>query len=643
MYEVSFLSALIAGGVFGLAVYCGVSAAAAWRRRNAASSTGFAKRGTAAARALLAGAAVLAILGLIARETVPRDGRLRAEDVFAVRATQDMRLSYLTDELEIEAGEILARFEAPESEAAINALRIQRDVLQAERDALKALPVELDPELIRRHQRHIVDLRQYQDSMNQLVPALQTLRRLQLEDRLEKEEKIRAVELAIARRRDEMAQERAKLAYIGDVDKATQSLVQRKAAASIRASKSASDRRICEAQMHKLQSELNLLEKQCKLLQAERDEYDTLLTRQRRELMKKVERTREALQIARQQEKTGAKQLERDYRRACRQRALALAKMTHQIEKNEAELSALQRTLTIHAPFSGKVLYRSAAPKMEYDEAPLLVLGTEAGIVARVRVPASEAAALQESAEAILETKEAAVERRFSGRIRHVQPMPHEENYVVAELLCQPPNESIQELGQKEPVPVRLRWRPPIHTQPLLVGAGTFALMATAVGVWSYRRKRAVIAQTESSRPTVQPEATEAPAIPLAEAAETGHDGVILRTLGQQLRRSVIDGENVPADVVSAIEWALDRHHTRAVRLIGKGLHDGDRGAVVDRAREIWHRQPQDTAAETGTADHARRTQRILRVLLPELAAEDADRMTGEPETADLHASGGFA
>jgi hypothetical protein len=58
-------------------------------------------------------------------------------------------------------------------------------------------------------------------------------------------------------------------------------------------------------------------------------------------------------------------------------------------------------------------------------------------------------------------------------------------------------------------------------------------------------------------------------------STEFGTDGTMLHTLGSQLREMIARRE-LDEPLISAAEWALERHRGRAVRLLRQGLGDGD-------------------------------------------------------------------
>ena len=82
-----------------------------------------------------------------------------------------------------------------------------------------------------------------------------------------------------------------------------------------------------------------------------------------------------------------------------------------------------------------------------------------------------------------MELVDPAVEPYFGGTFLNARPMPHKPDYVVAELACQPPEETIRELMKGEKIVATLRWRPPLTTLlPFRIGA---VLALTGMAGWA--------------------------------------------------------------------------------------------------------------------------------------------------------------
>jgi hypothetical protein len=91
----------------------------------------------------------------------------------------------------------------------------------------------------------------------------------------------------------------------------------------------------------------------------------------------------------------------------------------------------------------------------------------------------------------------------------------------------------------------------------------------------------------------------------------------ILQTLAYRLRESVVY-DNLDAALLVAIEWNLDRHHTRAVAVLNEVLQED--AEFLEHAQRMRYKLA--TAATSSTDVQAQcllRFERILRVVHPQL------------------------
>src|SRR5215212_2386039 len=100
-----------ASGLVGLLAYCVAHVVQVWRKRNKRpDSPGGARPGRKLAWVcLLTGMALTPAAGLL-RELTRTDGQLSGEDLFVVRASDDMAVEWLREGDAVVAGDPLARF-----------------------------------------------------------------------------------------------------------------------------------------------------------------------------------------------------------------------------------------------------------------------------------------------------------------------------------------------------------------------------------------------------------------------------------------------------------------------------------------------------------------------------------------------------
>ena len=92
---------------------------------------------------------------------------------------------------------------------------------------------------------------------------------------------------------------------------------------------------------------------------------------------------------------------------------------------------------------------------------------------------------------------------------------------------------------------------------------------------------------------------------------ESGSISALHELLGERLREVVLRDE-VDTDLLSAVEWALDRHHVRAVRQIRVGL---GRDAQLEQRVNQLHQEAESAVVLGNGSQRANNRERVLRVL----------------------------
>ena len=173
----------------------------------------------------------------------------------------------------------------------------------------------------------------------------------------------------------------------------------------------------------------------------------------------------------RTEEQTVKVQLAADLSRAERQNEEQLQEIEYQIQQCDAQLSGLEHTLTIKAPFSGHLVYRNPSPSTALTDNPLLVLAPAKGLRLRIRLASLEANALEKAGPVILEMVWQDVQRRFLGYLIGRCELNHDPGFVMGELACNPPAEAVRDLGSNKTVKAQLLWSPaPLQSSPLQSG-----------------------------------------------------------------------------------------------------------------------------------------------------------------------------
>ncbi|MGI6414310.1 MAG: HlyD family efflux transporter periplasmic adaptor subunit [Thermoguttaceae bacterium] len=632
MYDPAVLRYALVSGLIGVAAFCASYAAYVWRRRNAALAGRRASPVETCRRwsALLLAAGGLAIgLAVAVRELDRPAGVLSGDGLFAVRVPEgEFRLAYLLPGETAEEGDLLARLESAAGEAKARELNLRCRRLERERDALALEIPQLDPELVRSHQNAISSRQQLRSSVDQLLPDHESAVRQATLERLARLEKSAELDVDIAwytgelnrrvRRREYVRRELDRLRPLVDQNAVTETEFDR-----------------LRQEADDLDGEIDNLGRRAEGLQAEKaqiarslQQLGALAEEQQATLRGELERARSDQAQAEVESRRLAEQLAEDLARATELRKRQLAQLDLKIEETRAELSGVEQSLVVRAPFPGTVVYRDPSPRSAEQQQPVLVLGRETGFRIRARIPLAQVAALKEAGQIRLELVEPAVEPYFGGRFLRARPMPHKPGYAVAELVCNPSREVVKELLDGEKVVAKLLWRPPLVTLlPFRIGGATSLLglagWVAATLLALLRKPRAgrrkhnghgaaphmFRSHPAPARDQTAPRRADSP-LPSVAQLESGAVSAMLEMLGGRLREAVI-GDQLDDDLLSAVEWALDRHQVRAVRQIRAGL--GCDSELEQRVAELGEKAGASPGGN-GHASRAKQCQRALRI-----------------------------
>jgi hypothetical protein len=638
-------------GLIGFAVFSGSYALFVWRRRRAAC------RRTAGSRSsVLLGrcSKVVLAVGLLAmgitaavRETVRPAGLLEGDGLHTVRSRDGFQLAYLCKSGAVAAGQVLARFEAPERLAQIQQLQLRLEGLEAERGVLELQPLDLDPELIRRYQNLVQDRRQLRASLDQLLPACSGIIRERIRERSLRQEEITELVNQLDQCRQELAQALAEeQQHRRTLDRMRQ-LARSQAVSTETLELQQTKTDVAQAEVSKLREQFDALTREREHVEAGLRQLDAVAAEQIEVFKKEIQKVGGQSAELDAAEAPLAKKLDEDAERANRLRQQKIQKLKLETRECRAKLGGTQGTLVVSAPTAGRVLYRNASPNSAPTDDPLLVLGPEEGCRLRLRLPSSQIAALRSAGTVKLDLMEPKderglvkrhfVERRFTGRFRTSHELPNDSGYAVAVLDCQPPAEVLPLLANDEVQSARLMWRAPLVTLlPFQASA-----LAVVVGLLGLAVSRFVRVRGSGSEPVSGgghnpsdsidspaphfEQASRFGAVPFpaehTEEVELGAVGIMLRLLGDRFRLMFISGKLDPA-LVATVEWALDRHQDRATRILAEQLPEsrqlvaGLESLVGNGRRRLKQNGNGRRHAELQIRD---RLLRILRVLVPEL------------------------
>jgi hypothetical protein len=629
-------------GLIGFAAFCGSYAFQMWRRRNAS----IRNKGPSAfrdrLRVLFSLGMVLgglgALLSLAVREVVRPVGLLEGNELVTVRARDDFDLVDAHKGPLVEQGEVLARFQNPEHATEVDQLRLRRSRLVAEQRGLELSPLEPDAELVRLLQNAITQRRQLQGSLDLLEPERHAALRAAAENSLSRKDQLARLEGELARLQGEQEKARNQQGYDRLKRQRLQVLAGRGATSveEIEAQRKATTGRGIE--IVNLEKQIDCLGKEQEQLEESIGAYKTLATGQARDLGLAIQKDREELAQVLQQEKELSAKHARDLERAKQLRAEEIRQIELRVRECDTMLAGLRERVVVHAPFAGRIWYRAPSPQSIHQEGPLLVLGPEHGAVLTVRIPRSQLDSLERSGDVMLRLVDAEFQHRFQGRFHRARLLPHEPDHAVAELHCVPPPEAVLDFVEGRPVRCELLWRPPIWSLwPFPLSVVVAGLSAVGwLACWRRGREEAPRSCSPLQRPGVNGAAPRKADVPAALPAlpmptpggvevEYGSNGALLRMLGGRLREVILRREEDPA-VLGAVEWALDRHQARAVRVLADALNEEEslRDHVLAWYQQLDPEEPiNGNGNGNGNAGHPpysfHRLHAILRVIVPEL------------------------
>ena len=592
---------MLVGGIAGLGVYCASHAMQVWRARNSAAPAAAAPSGPAKLRRTIRRACTIVITlgllllaaGYISSAAVQRRGVLVGHGLFTPRLPQGLEVAELTVRDVVRPGEVVARFCSPTREAEIASLKLRREMLAADRRAALAAPLELDPDVVRRVQDLATERRHLEYSHDQFAPARDLVVREQLRDRLTKQAQVRNLETDLDRLRREQEQAAARLRLRQEQLARAEKVSTTKAAPGQELAERKTELEFQAAEVAKLDTLVKRTEGEVTQLRSDLAVLDRLTGEQAVAFAEQVKRVRDRLASVPAGEAPLKEELAADVDRAKARRAARIEQIELDLARYEAEATGLANSLAVVAPFAGRVAYRDPSPRAASGDAPLLVLAAPDAFRLRLRLTRAEAGALERAGEAVLAATFDGIDFRFPGRLSGRRPLDHDGNHVLAELTCEPPAEAVRELAAGRAVSADLLWSPPLYASPLFPAAASLIV----VGAAGWAAAARLLRRAEMTQQEPGPAAPAPPHAAAAGAAWTGDTsasdgadaefgaaGATLRLLGSQLRTAILRGA-VDHSLVAAAEWALDRHHARAVQLLSEALGDDDE--LIDAAADV--------------------------------------------------------
>lgn len=466
------LCCAILSGLIGFGAYCVSCTVHVWKTRNARSSADrplYVSRSRRLARwsIVILGLGLLCIaLAVISRVTVEREGLLTAEGLFTLRGREGFEVDYLTQEKVLSANALLAQFHSPEREAQIAVLKNRREAHEVEERIIAHRPLAPDPEITRRQLELNTEQRHLRSLLDQLIPARDLVARELTRGRVTREERIIKLDGELDNLHSELEQAVTRRRLCQEQLARTDALHRRRVISEIEYITQCREVEVLGTEVVKLQNRLKNVEREKTEIQKSYPILEDLALTQVNALDQEIAQAQERRTPIRTEEQTVKVQLAADLSRAERQKQEQLQEIEYQIQQCDAQLSGLEHTLTIKAPFGGHLVYRNPSPSTALTDNPLLVLAPAKGLRLRIRLASLEANALEKAGPVILEMVWQDVQRRFLGYLIGRCELNHDPGFVMGELACNPPAEAVRDLASNKTVKARLLWSPPLYNHP---------------------------------------------------------------------------------------------------------------------------------------------------------------------------------
>lgn len=477
-----------ASGLIGLLVYCSAYVVQIWRRRNArpADAAKAASRPRKIAWVCLFMGLILVGSAGVLRELTRSEGMLSGEDLFVVRASDDMTVDWLQEHDTVVAGETLARFGSGSRTARVEELRARLARAEAERDVLALTPLNPDPELTRRHQATSQERVQVQQELGQLIAASEAAERDITAQLLTKKESLARLERTLTERRKELDRATIRLRHAHELAESYARLRATRTVSEIEFQEQQKALREAEVEVASLKQELKDGQAEKELLKAHLTKLENGKADPAAPLQAQVAGLRTRLERLVAQEKEFRTALDSDLARSGNLRKAEMVQAVAKVREQKAAVDALAGEQEIRAPFSGRIAYRAASPNATRQRGPLLVLSPEQGFLLTARVPRSDVDGLRTDGEVALEVGDDSPERRIPARFRKAESLAHEPDQSALQLECQPPPEVVRRLAEGEKMAIAFAWRPPL-TGMWPFQAGVVLSLVGAAGLYLTR------------------------------------------------------------------------------------------------------------------------------------------------------------
>lgn len=498
--SVGALHIALAAAVVGWLVFCISHSLAVWKKRNANGDV-HSSHSLLYLGLLLCGAAIAA--GWLDRELTRRAGVIQGTDFFVVRA-RARTIPHLTLADSVDHGTNLATFDDPGDDRADTELRGEIAILEKQIASTELQPLVIDSELVRASQDASDSQRARLSQLG--FGALHTSGQALKEDELVASEREQSNVAAVQLQRTSALVKEGVLARAKLDD------------ASAKAEKAAQD------------------------------------LRERENLVQEAKAGSEAVARA-------EAAIVHDTDRAKAERSAELAELNARLSALRTNLQQLQQERSVAAPFAGTVVYRHPTPALAAEGKVILAVANGSGFLARVQVPAREAAMLKSGQLLRMKLKHSLVSEEVSGRLKSVQSVPGNDDRGDLLIECNLPPEQFATFSSGS-IPVTLKWWPPLYTDRVIQGGLVFSFVPMIA--WLFTRIRAKLNRAAASN-IAEPRQNWSEGWSYLPAEEELHQ--LGFELGEGLRK-----QSLSSVVLKQVERVLSRHPAMSAHLLKTGV-----------------------------------------------------------------------
>jgi HlyD family secretion protein len=588
-----------ASAIIGLLVYCSLHVFHVWRKRNSRPGNGPSRGGATRKLAWIVLFVGLVLLpsAWILRELNRSEGVLTGEDLFVVRASEDLTVQWLQERESVAAGEALAHFGSAPQSARADEARARLARAEAEEQVLTFSPLAPDPELTRRHQAAAQERAQAEQELGHAIAAAEAADRDVNAQYVAKKEALARLERTLTEKRKDLERATIRVSHARELISAYAEL---RARGTISGTEYQEQQRALSdatVEVAALAQELKDGLKEKELVQAHLLKLESSVKEPAGPLANQVAGLQTRVKKLQAEEAEWKARLEQDVNRCAKLREAEKAQAAARVREQKAGLTGLVGEQDVRAPFAGRIAFRAASPNAVRQRGSLLVLGPENGFLLTARLPQAEANALRNGGEVMLELGDDGPERRVPARFRGVTTLANEPEHAALQLECQPPPEVVRRLADGERLTFTFAWHPPLLGMwPFR--AGILLASVGLVGLFLTRRQPITKAVTLFNR------------------FAGPRPGPSVQGFGSRFREMITKGQVHPA-VAAAVE-AGDAHRPSAVATLdGDATMPDTLDELEESCRETLERlnRAESTEDATKLLDRLHRIRRALRAL----------------------------